>query len=191
MKLGSCLTIQRAYNQTAMKIIVIDDHALMRELLMRACREAVPQSNVFGAGTAQSGLILCQAKQPDLIILDLSLPDRDGLSLLPDLLAVCPGGKVIGLSGYSDEFTLNQVLHSKLNGFVDKKEQSFDQLAAAIETVMRGRRYFPESVDKSLQSQKNNPTAFNKILSSREQQLLRLFGQGLEQRADCRHREFE
>jgi len=126
----------------AMKIIVIDDHALMRELLLKACLEAVPGSRVLGAGTAKSGLALVQSGQPDLVILDLALPDRDGLELLNDLLAACSSSKVIGLSGYSDEFTLYQVTHSKLHGFVDKKEQTVEQLANAIQCVMDGKRYF-------------------------------------------------
>jgi len=162
-----------------MKIIVIDDHALMRELLLKACLEAVPGSRVHGAGTAKSGLALVQARQPDLIILDLALPDRDGLELLDDLLLASPRSKVIGLSGYSDEFTLHQVNHSKLHGFVDKKEQTVEQLANAIQSVMGGERYFSESVRQAVVSQRNDPVAFNKILSQREQQLLGLFGRGL------------
>ncbi len=162
-----------------MKIIVIDDHALMRELLLKACLEAVPGSRAVGAGTAKLGLELVQARQPDLIILDLALPDRDGLDLLIDLLKVSPRSKVIGLSGYSDEFTLHQVMHSQLNGFVDKKEQTVEQLANAIQCVMSGERYFSESIRRAATSQRNDPVAFSKILSPREQQLLRLFGRGL------------
>jgi len=161
-----------------MRIIVIDDHALMRELLLGACREVVPKSTVLGAGDAATGLALCEEKQPHLVMLDLALPDRDGLDLLNQLLDICPHAKVIGLSGYSDEFTLHQVLHSKLHGFVDKKEQTIDQLAEAIHAVMRGERYFSENVRNSLRFQRNDPLAFNKILSPREQHLLGLFGRG-------------
>lgn len=162
-----------------MKIIVIDDHALMRELMVGACRKAVPGSSVWGAGDAAAGLALGKARQPDLIILDLALPDRDGLDLLDSLLAVCRRSKVIGLSGYSNEHTLYQVLNSKLHGFMDKKEQTVDQLATAIRAVLRGERYFSASIHQALLAQRNDPTAFNKILSAREQSLLGLFGRGL------------
>jgi len=162
-----------------MKIVVIDDHALMRDLLERACREALPGAMVSGAATAAAGLALAQKEQPDLIILDLGLPDRDGLDLLDDLLAACGRCKVIGVSGYCDEFTLHRVLNSNLHGFVDKKEQTLDQLATAIKTVNSGERYFSPAAEKARLSLRNDPLAFHKILSVREQQLLALFGRGL------------
>ena len=162
-----------------MKIVVIDDHALMRDLLVKACREAMRGSQVSGAGDGASGLDLCRTLQPELILLDLTLPDRDGLDLLDDLMTVCPHCKVIGISGYNDELTLHRVGQSKLSGFVDKKEQTIDHLAAAIRAVMGGERYFSPAAERVRISLRNNPNAFNKILSAREQHLLGLFGQGL------------
>jgi DNA-binding NarL/FixJ family response regulator len=162
-----------------MKIVVIDDHALMRELLVKACREAVRGSNVKGARDGESGLMVCRSEQPELILLDLALPDRDGFDLLNDLTAACPQSKVIGISGYSDELTLHRVGQSKLSGFVDKKEQTVEQLAAAIRAVMGGERYFSPAADRVRMALRNDPHAFNKILSAREQQLLGLFGRGM------------
>jgi len=162
-----------------MKIIVIDDHALMLDLLIRACREALPSAIVAGAQNASAGLALCRTEQPELVILDLALPDRDGLDLLEELFAVSRLTKVIGISGYCDEFTMYRVLNSNLHGFVDKKGQTLDQLSAAIHTVLAGERYFSPTADKARLLLRNDPLAFNKILSEREQQLLALFGRGL------------
>lgn len=161
-----------------MKIVVIEDHALMRDLVQRACGEAIPGSTVRGAGDAASGLKLCRKEKPELILLDLALPDRDGLDLIDDLLAACPKAKIIGLSGYVDEFTVYRVLGSRLNGFVDKHDHNSGQLAAAIREVMTGERYFSPRALKAWASLRNDPAAFDKILSVREQDLLRLFGQG-------------
>lgn len=150
----------------------------MRDLLVKACREAMKGSAVSGAKDAESGLALCRSDCPDILILDLALPDRDGLDLLDDLLASNPKGKIIGISGYTDEFTLHRAMHSKLHGFVDKNEQTIDALAEAIQTVMSGRRYFSAAVQDAHFSFKNNPASFDKILSEREQGLLGLFGRG-------------
>ncbi len=151
----------------------------MRELLLKACREAMPGSVVSGAQNAEAGLGLCRANQPDVIILDLALPDHDGLDVLDELLAACPNSKVIGISGYTDEFTLHRAIHSKLHGFVDKNEQTIDHLASAIQAVMRGERYLSPAARRARLSQRNDEVAFDKILSVREQDLLRLFGRGL------------
>jgi len=151
----------------------------MRGLLVKACREAIPGSVVSGARDGESGLKLCRAEQPEVILLDLALPDCDGFDLLDDLFAANSIVKVIGISGYTDEFTLHRAIHSKLHGFVDKNEQTIDHLAAAINSVMRGERYLSPAALRARLSQRNDPTAFDKILSVREQDLLRLFGRGL------------
>ncbi len=151
----------------------------MRDLLVKACGEAIPGSMVSGARNAGSGLELCRARQPDIIILDLALPDRDGLDVLDDLMAAARSSKVIGISGYTDEYTLHRAMHSKLHGFVDKNEQTVEALAEAIHTVLKGQRYLSPAVHEMNLSLRNNPASFDKILSTREQGLLGLFGRGL------------
>jgi two-component system response regulator NreC len=162
-----------------LKIAVIEDHALMRDLLVKACRETLPGAEVSGARDAATGVVLCAAMQPDVLILDLALPDGDGLDLLDDFIAACPGCKIIGISGYTDEFTLHRAMHSKLHGFVDKNEQTVEALADAIRTVLKGQRYLSPAVHDAHLSLRNNPVSFDKILSEREQSLLTLFGRGL------------
>lgn len=162
-----------------MKIAVIEDHALMRDLLLRACSEGIRGATVQGAPDAASGLALVKKEKPAVIILDLALPDRDGLDLIDDLLAASRKAKIIGLSSYVDEFTVYRVLGSRLHGFVDKNDHNSGQLAAAIRAVMAGERYFSPRALKAWDTLRSDPVAFDKILSAREQDLLRLFGQGL------------
>ncbi len=151
----------------------------MRDLLVKACGEAMPGWVVTGARDAASGLRACRASPPDIIILDLGLPDRDGLEIVEDLMKACPGAKIIGVSGYNDEFTLYRALRSPLHGFVDKNEQTVEALTEAIRTVAGGGRYFSTAVRAAHLALRNNPASFDKILSEREQSLLVLFGGGL------------
>jgi len=162
-----------------LKIAVIEDHALMRDLLVKACREAIQGSVVSGARDGVSGVELCAATKPDVVILDLALPDGDGLDLLDDLFKASPTCKIIGISGYTDEFTLHRAMHSKLHGFVDKNEQTVEALADAIQTVLKGKRYLSPAVHDTHISLRNDPVSFDKILSEKEQSLLGLFGRGL------------
>lgn len=161
----------------------------MRDLLVKACGDAIAGSTVSGARDAASGLALCRETQPDVVILDLSLPDRDGLDVLDDLFEASPGSKVIGISGYTEEFTMHRAIHSKLHGFVDKNEQTAVTLMEAIRSVMAGQRYLSALVQEVSQSLRRNPASFDKILSAREQELLGLFGHGLtnEEVADLVH----
>jgi len=151
----------------------------MRDLLVKACREAIRGSDVSGSRDAESGLALCARLKPDVVILDLALPDGDGLDQLDDLLAASPHCKIIGISGYTDEFTLHRAMHSKLHGFVDKNEQTVDALADAIHAVLKGRRYLSPAILDAHVLLRNDPASFDKILSEREQSLLGLFGRGL------------
>jgi DNA-binding NarL/FixJ family response regulator len=151
----------------------------MRDLLLKACREAIQGSVVSGARDGVSGIALCTATKPDVVILDLALPDGDGLDLLDDLLKASPTCKIIGISGYTDEFTLHRAMHSKLHGFVDKNEQTVEALADAIQTVLKGQRYLSPAVYDTHISLRNDPVSFDKILSEKEQSLLGLFGRGL------------
>lgn len=162
-----------------MKIAVIEDHALMRDLLEQTCRNAVKDAITAGAVDAASGLKLVRKQKPDVVLLDLALPDRDGLDLLDELITASPKSRIIGLSGYMDEFTIYRVLGSALNGFVDKNDHTSEQLATAIRSVMAGERYFSASALKAWASLRSDPSAFDKVLSAREQDLLRLFGRGM------------
>ena len=162
-----------------MNIVVIEDHTLIRDMLIVTCREAFGGSAVSGARDAASGLSLCREQRPDLVFLDLALPDRDGLELLPDLFAACPQCKVIALSGYTDEFTLHRALKSNVHGFIDKNEQPLQALVEAVETVMAGRRYLSPVAQRVRTMLRNDPAAFDKLLSEWEQQLLGLLGRGL------------
>lgn len=162
-----------------MKIVVIEDHALIRDMLVIMCQRAVPGATATSAKDAGTGLALCRRESPDVVFLDLALPDRDGLDILPELFAACPGCKVIALSGYADEFTLHRALNSNVHGFVDKNEQPLEVLGEAVRTVTSGRRYFSPLAQRVRASLREDPEAFDKLLSDWEQQLLGMLGRGL------------
>jgi DNA-binding NarL/FixJ family response regulator len=166
-----------------MKIVAIEDHKLIRDMLAAACAQLVPAAEVSVAENGRQGVTVCRRVQPDLIFLDLALPDGDGLDLLSELLAVAPHAKVIALSSFADEFTVHRALRSPVRGFVDKGEQPLDLLKDAVDTVLAGGRYFSPSVQKLRAALRSDPVAFDKVLSDREQHLLSLFGQGLSNEA--------
>lgn len=162
-----------------MKIVVIEDHQLVRDMLVLSCGNIVAKAQARGASTGTEGVALCREFQPSLVFLDLALPDGDGIDFVPDLFQAAPGVKVIALTSHTDEFTLHRALRAQVHGFVDKNEQPLKVLAEAIATVMEGRRYFSSAAQRLRVAMRSNPVDFSKLLSDREQELLAFFGAGL------------
>jgi DNA-binding NarL/FixJ family response regulator len=173
------MTPRATPDAVTMKIVIIEDHKLIRDMLAAACSQIVPTAAIDVAETGKAGVETTGRVRPDLVFLDLGLPDADGLDLLSELLAVAPRARVIALSSFADEFTVHRALRSQVHGFVDKGEQPLEMLKAAIDAVMAGQKYFSPTVQKLKASLRSDPASFDKVLSDREQHLLGLFGQGL------------
>jgi two-component system response regulator NreC len=161
------------------KILIIEDHQLVRDMLIGSCGSLVPGSEVIGAQTAAEGERICSQRKPDIVLLDLVLPDGDGLDWLDRIFTAAPRTKIIVLTSHADEFTLHRALRARVHGFVDKTEQPLHLLGEAIATVMSGRPYFSSAAQRIRSALRGDPAAFDKILSDREQELLGYFGEGL------------
>lgn len=166
-----------------MKIAIIEDHKLIRDMFAVACRGIMPDSEVEVASSAVEGVELCRRTRPDLVFLDLVLPDGDGLNLLPQIFTAGFEPKIIALTSFTDEFTVHRALRAKVDGFVDKNELPLDVLKEAIETVMSGGQFFSQAVQQLRASLRSDPSSFDKLLSDHEQHLLSLFGEGLSNEA--------
>jgi DNA-binding NarL/FixJ family response regulator len=164
---------------TPLTVVLIEDEAMFRGLLKKICRSSLGLTVVGEAGNAEDGLALCRELNPGLVLLDLNLPDREGLTIVPDLAALTPAPRILALSGESDQVTIDGVAHSGVHGFVDKNRQSLDDLQHAIGEVAAGRGYFAEVVTKVGKELLMDPGAFPKLLTDREREMLAALGRGL------------
>jgi two-component system response regulator NreC len=160
------------------KILVVEDQTMFGELLADACIQAIPGAQVETAPDGAGAVAAARRIVPRLVILDLVLPDCDGLSLTKDFLAIAPSAKIVVLSSHLDEFTLHRAAHSRVHGIIHKNERPAAFLREAIDTVMSGKQYYSPIVQSLRASLRADPAAFNKILSDREQEVLRLIGEG-------------
>ncbi|HYP17292.1 MAG TPA: response regulator transcription factor [Opitutus sp.] len=162
-----------------MKILVIEDHHLVRDMLVATCDQVVGGAEARGAGSGAEGVSVSRGFGPDLVFLDLVLPDGDGLDFIPALRQIRPDTKIIALTSHPDEVALHRAQRASVNGFVDKNEQPLAVLKEAIHTVMRGQPYFSSVAQRLRAAMHRNPAEFSKVLSEHEQSLLALFGEGL------------
>jgi DNA-binding NarL/FixJ family response regulator len=162
-----------------MKILVIEDQTMMRDFLAAACVSGFAYGKIGQASDGASALAACAKLIPDLMLLDLALPDCDGLDLLPRLRELAPQSKVIVLSAHTDEVTLHRALKANVNGFIDKYSHPAVVLREAIETVMSGRQYLTQRVQQARAAIWADTSAATKIFTDREQDVLHFIGEGL------------
>lgn len=165
------------------RILLADDHAVLRSGL-RLLLENQPNLLVVGeAATGSEALGLAESLQPDLILLDLSMPQLGGLDVLPLLGKNCPRTKILILTMHDDPHYLRQALKNGASGYVLKKAAD-SELLSAVEAVLRGEVYVHPSMTRALLEDllpAGNSQNLNDLwdsLSDREQAVLKLVALG-------------
>ncbi len=161
------------------RVLLVDDHGILRAGL-RLLLERTSEFRVVGeAETAREALEEAQRLQPDLILLDLTLPDQSGLQLLPALRQAAPKARVLVLTIHAEEAFLQEALRQGAYGYVVKSAVD-QELLTALRWVAQGRKYIhpsmAEALLKSLLSEE--PQRSTGELSPREEEVLRLVAQG-------------
>jgi len=164
-------------------VLLADDHAVLRSGL----RLLLTSQNEFEVvGEASSGtetLFLAEQLQPDLILLDLSMPVLGGLDALPTLLKLAPYARILILTMHDDPQYLRQALEHGASGYVLKKAAD-TELISAIHAVLRGEVYVHPSMTRILledilpESQSRNSDDAWNSLSDREQEILKMVALG-------------
>jgi DNA-binding NarL/FixJ family response regulator len=162
-----------------MRTLIVEDQRMFRELLAKMCETHFRHQKVVAVGTGTGGADAMAKGQFDLLILDIDLPDRDGFSLADEAAKLPSPPRVLGMSGYCDEFMVHRVMNSSMHGFIDKTDQSVETLAEAIRTVCAGNYFFSDVVHRMRVALRKDPQAFPKLLTERECEMLALLGQGL------------
>ena len=164
------------------KIFIADDHRILREGL-RSMIEKIRNVDVVGeAGNGREAVRLASEKRPDVVIMDVNMPDLNGIEATRLLLKELPAVKVIALSMYSDKRFVAGMLKAGASGYL-LKAGAFEELAIAIQTVMAGDIYLSPRVTGvviedyvgRLTQEKSAPT---KTLSLREREVLQLLAEG-------------
>ncbi|HEV7605350.1 MAG TPA: response regulator transcription factor [Candidatus Limnocylindrales bacterium] len=160
----------------AVRVGLIEDHNLVREGL-RLVLTANGFDVVGESPSVEGAFDLLEQKRPDVILLDLSLVDGDGVSLLRELHTRSPQTRVVVVTMHRDPETVRQALVAGADGYVVKGAHT-SELVEAIRAVMRGERYLHSSITSSVVDDSIRWMQSG-VLTAREREILGLLASGL------------
>jgi DNA-binding NarL/FixJ family response regulator len=163
-------------------LLLADDHAIVRagirELLQKRPRFSVIAEADNGVATLQ----MVKDHRPDVVIMDISMPDMNGIEATRHIAAEVPATKVIALSMHTDERFVANMLGAGASGYLLKNSASEEELTRAIDAVMRGQIYVTPSlistVAEELAKYTRGERPHNDLLTPKEKQVLQLLAEG-------------
>ena len=175
-----------------MNILIIDDHALIREGIAVMIHAIKPDARISQAASCTEGLALAAREDFNFAFLDLQLPDQPGFSALERFKEEYPWMSVIVISGLEDKATVMQALDLGAKAFVPKSSDSA-KIRSAIQELLEGRIYLPESVigAHSPFGAGPKPDAQTWNLTARQQEVLGLLLNGLSNKLIARKLDIE
>ena len=165
-----------------LRVLLADDHALIREGL-KSLINAQPDMSIIGeANNGRSAWQQAKALQPDVVIMDVSMPELNGAQVTERLKQECPAMKVLALTIHEDQGYLRQLLKAGAAGYMLKRA-AVEELILAIRTVAAGNIYIDPSltskvVGSYLRKESTVCKLLNSDLSERETEVLRLVAWG-------------
>jgi DNA-binding NarL/FixJ family response regulator len=175
------MDLSKDKNAPLITVAIADDHRIIVEGLERLMNESEIVCVTGKAYSVAGCLELLEAGQPDVLLLDISMPDGNGIDLCRKIKKSYPQVKVLMLTSYGELATISAALDAGANGYVLKNSEP-EELLESICTVASGKRFLCGEVNATLQKNENNPIE----LTRREIELLRLIADGftLSQLAD-------
>src|SRR3954454_11925456 len=166
-----------------LRVVVVDDHIFMRELISSTLgRQAERYVVVASVGTAGAAISACQSLAPNLVILDINLPDQSGIDAVAAIRKASPKTHVLLCTAFPSEDRIIDALQVGAKGFVEKTN-TWDDFLVAVDRVGRGEQYFcAKSAGvvplKNGSSVPHTNGALRNALSPREQEVIKLIAHG-------------
>lgn len=168
------------------RVYLIDDHPIVREGLSRIFKQETDMELVGSSETAAAGLRETLAAKPDVILVDLNMPDRDGIELLSTLHAQLPAAKLVVLSGYEDEYRVAEALRAGAQGYLVKSALVTEVVDGIRHVMAGGAPLSPRvagAVVRAMRRGAHSDSAGGiEALTPRELQVLRLLAAGVSTR---------
>ena len=159
---------------TPAKIFIVDDHYMVIEGIHSLLQHETHLEWMGHAMNAESCLAFLRNRQPELIFMDINLPDKSGIDLCKEVKEKYPSVFIIGLSTFNQQSFISRMMENGASGYV-LKNASKDELLLAIQTVMRGRTYLSHEAAMTVEKKSGDAP----VLTRREKEVLELIADGL------------
>jgi len=157
------------------KVFITDDHYMVIEGIRSLLQNEKEVEWMGHAGNADSCLAFLQQQQPDIILMDISMPGKNGIELCKEVKEKYPGVFVIGLSTFNQQSFIHKMMENGASGYV-LKNATQQELMEAIQTVIKGRTFLSDAAAAALKKIDN---AAIPVITRREKEVLALIAEGL------------
>lgn len=167
----------------SIQIILADDHAIVRDGLARSMQQEEDMAVIGQAANGHDAVKLALAERPDIVVMDVSMPDLNGIEATRVIVSQCPEVKVLVLSMHARKSFIVEMFRAGAKGYL-LKDCEFDELAHAIRIVVGGKAYLSPAITdvviESYYTQQSNGMAFSvfSVLTPREREVLQLLAEG-------------
>ena len=166
----------------AVKILLVDDHEIMREGMSALVRK-YSQFEVVGQATdGRQALEMASHLNPDVVIMDVGMPNLNGVDATKKLLSLYPDLKIMALSAHSDGSIVGKMIKAGASGYM-LKESAFEELIEGLNTLLDGKTFLCKKISKVVFSEYVGMVTNSKKknidgLTSREREVLQLVAEG-------------
>ncbi|HQV54674.1 MAG TPA: response regulator transcription factor [Chitinophagaceae bacterium] len=157
------------------KVFIVDDHYMVIEGIRSLLQNEKGVDWAGHATNASSCLAFLQQQQPDVILMDINLPDKSGIDLCKEVKERYPSVFIIGLSTFNQQSFIQKMIDNGASGYV-LKNATQAELMEAIEIVASGKNFLSNEAALSLRSKDNNDAP---VITRREKEVLELIAEGM------------
>ncbi len=165
------------------RVLIAEDHKTVRTGLKIIINAETDMKVIGEAGDGREAIRLAQELQPDILVMDISMPQLNGLVSAAKLKRIAPAIKILTLTRHSDKAYLQELVHAGISGYV-LKQSEFDEMVRAIRVVAGGGKYLDPAISGNLfrllggNQSKQRGEVRGELLSDREEEVLRLIARG-------------
>lgn len=160
----------------AIKLFIVDDHFMVIEGIHSLLQNEKDIEWMGHAGNAASCLAFLQHQKPDVLLMDINLPDKSGIDLCREVKELYPAVNILGLSTFNQQSFIEKMMNNGASGYVIKNATQ-QELMEAIHTVAKGKPFL--SFDAAMALRKPDNQNDTPVITRREKEVLELIADGM------------